>query len=388
MWRKKNKKKLSLNYFIIKNLIKIYIIALELILVLIIFIIKIIKDYNHINNYKTNNQNNTNKIERKKIGVIGLVHHKNLGNCLLKFAMSTLLKELGFDPYMVGEKMPGNDISFIQNKTNIRIVKSFDEIDKNDYDILMVSSDQTWRPWSSEYYNVAFLKFAKDWDIPKFVYGASIGKDNWFFTNETNEIGKNLLKNFTGISIREVGTIKYVKQYLDLNATFVLDPTMLIDKKYYLDIIDNYQEKKKFEIKNNCILVYKVKMMDNMESFIRKAKNELGYEFISIRLFDIEYIEKFLYVLNNCKAVITNSYHATLFSIIFNKPFIAFYSKELGSERFFTIRDIYGIKDRFFDINENPNLNLLNTPLIMNYTSIEYYRNISLNYLKKNLNII
>ena len=163
---------------------------------------------------------------------------------------------------------------------------------------------------------------------------------------------------------------------------------MLIDKKYYLDIIENYQNKNKTQINNNSILIYRVKTMNNMDSLIRKAKYELGYKIIEIRLFDKEYIEKFLYVLNNCKAVITNSYHATIFSIIFNKPFIAFYSKKLGSERFFTIRDIYGIKDRFFDINENPDINLLNTPLIMNTTSIDYYRSISLNYLKKNLNII
>ena len=327
-----------------------------------------------------------NKIIGRKIGVIGLVHHKNLGNCLLKFAMSTLLKELGFEPCMVGEKMPGNDISFIQNTLNIRIVKSFNEINKNDYDILMVSSDQTWRPWSSEFYNIAFLEFAKDWDIPKFVYGASIGLDYWFFENKTNEIAKNLLKDFTGISTREISTLKYIKQYLGLDATYVLDPTMLIDKKYYLQIIDNYQNKN--IIKSNYILKYKVERMNNMESFIKKAIYELGYEMIEVNLFEKDYIEKFLYVLNNSKAVITNSYHATIFSIIFNKPFVCFHNKKIGSSRFDTIRDIYGIKDRFFDENETPDLNLLNTPLIMNNTSIDYYRDISLNYLKKNLNIL
>ena len=255
----------------------------------------------------------------------------------------------------------------------------------------MVNSDQTWVGWSSEYYNIAFLKFAKDWDIPKFVYGASIGADEWNFKNETNEIAKELLKNFTGISTREVSTVKYIKQYLGFNATYVLDPTMLIDKKYYLNIIDNYKNKNSIQIKNNCILIYKVaQRFNNMESFIRKAKSESGYQFIEILLYDKEYIEKFLYVINNCKAVITNSYHVTMFSIIFNKPFITFYSNHLGSGRFFTIRDIYGIKDRFFDEDENeiPDLKLLDTPLIMNSTNIDYYRNISLNYLKKNLNII
>ena len=96
-----------------------------------------------------------------------------------------------------------------------------------------------------------------------------------------------------------------------------------------------------------------------MELFIRRVKNQLNYKIFNIRLEDNDYIEKFLYGIFHCKAVITNSYHATLFSIIFNKPFVVFLNSDRGNERFKTIKEVFGIKDRFFKSLEKPNLNLL-----------------------------
>ena len=65
-----------------------------------------------------------------------------------------------------------------------------------------------------------------------------------------------------------------------------------------------------------------------------------------------------------------------------------FLNKYRGIERFKTIKEVYGIKDRFFNILQKPNLCLLETPLKINYTSINFYRKISIEYLKKHLNVI
>ena len=345
------------------------------------------------NEINSNNSFNQKYLRKKKVGVIGLIHHKNIGNNLLKFAIYTQLKELGVEPYIIGTYSFNEDISFLNRTTNPRIIKSFNEIKRNDYDILMVNSDQTWRNWtyySSLFYDIAFLNFSKNWPTPKFIYGASIGLDYWPFSNVTDKFAKFLLKNFTGISFREMNTIKYVKEHLEINATFVLDPTILIDKKYYIDIINNYKKKNKLSNVTEYILTYKLDKMKNMESFIRKAQDQLNYEILDIKISDKDYIENFLYGIYHCKAVITNSYHATIFSIIFhffNKPFVVFLNSYRGNERFKTIKELYDIKDRFFEKLQKPNLNLLKTPLKINFTKINIYRNISLNYLKKNLNI-
>ena len=111
--------------------------------------------------------------------------------------MSILLYKLGYDPYIVGMRFKNHNISFIQKVTQLRLIKqSFSEIKKNDYDILMVNSDQTWRKWSNDYkyfYDIAFLKFAENWDKPKFVYGASLGRNIWEYTKDDEVIAKSFV---------------------------------------------------------------------------------------------------------------------------------------------------------------------------------------------------
>jgi hypothetical protein len=119
----------------------------------------------------------------------------------------------------------------------------------------MVNSDQTWRKYNEKYfYDIAFLKFAKKWNIPKFVYAASFGMDKWNLNKKDKEIAKFLLKNFTGISVREKGSVKIVENHLGIKPIFVLDPTLLIDRKYYLKLIKNY--KNDILIDDNYIFVY------------------------------------------------------------------------------------------------------------------------------------
>ena len=57
-------------------------------------------------------------------------------------------------------------------------------------------------------------------------------------TKRDQNIIKILLKNFTGVSVREKNSVELINKYLGIKPLFVLDPTLLIDKKYYLNIID------------------------------------------------------------------------------------------------------------------------------------------------------
>ena len=99
----------------------------------------------------------------------------------------------------------------------------------------MVNSDQTWRKFSNTFYDNAFLYFAKSWKVVKFIYGASLGYRKWKFNKLDEEIAKDCLKSFRGISVRENGAINKIQKHLGIRPSFVLDPTFLIDKKYYLN---------------------------------------------------------------------------------------------------------------------------------------------------------
>ncbi len=81
----------------------------------------------------------------------------------------------------------------------------------------MVNSDQSWRNFDEHFYDYAFLKFAKNWKIKKFVYGASLGFDYWNLNSEDEIIARQLLKDFKGISVREKGSVKLVKKHFRIN---------------------------------------------------------------------------------------------------------------------------------------------------------------------------
>ena len=90
-------------------------------------------------------------------------------------------------------------------------------------DYLMVNSDQTWRKFNkTHFYDIGFLKFAKNWNIPKFVYGASLGYSDWRLTKKDDDIAKDLLKNFTGISLREKGSVDLVKIHFGIKPIYAI----------------------------------------------------------------------------------------------------------------------------------------------------------------------
>ena len=137
--------------------------------------------------------------------------------------------------------------------------------------------------------------------------------DTWAFTKEDELIAKHLLKNFSGISVREKGSVKLIKKHLGFRPTFVLDPTLLIGKKYYLKLINNY--KNDISIDNSFIFIYKVTKLEILQKFINKIREKYNNKIYMINFYVENQIRKFIYGIYNCKAVITDSFHGTIFSI-------------------------------------------------------------------------
>ena len=123
--------------------------------------------------------------------------------------MHVKLTELGYKPYIVTTNNKKVNITFLNQTTNMVIVKNYSDIKEKDFDILLVNSDQTWRKWDIYFYDYGFLKFAGNWNKLKFVYGASLGFDYWDFNKEEEEIIRPLIHKFTETSVREQGSIKF-----------------------------------------------------------------------------------------------------------------------------------------------------------------------------------
>jgi hypothetical protein len=274
----------------------------------------------------------------------------------------------------------------LNKTTKIRLIEnSYKEIKRNDYDLLMVSSDQVWRKGNYFYLDIGFLKFSHNWNIKKFIYGASMGLDFWAFERKEDRILKHLLKEFTGVSVREEGTMRLIENKLNIRPILVIDPTLLIDKKYYLNLIKDY--KNEYNSNDNYIFVYEIEEMPSMELFIKESVQKLKYKLYNCSIYDKDSIKRFIYGIYNSKAVITNSFHGILFSIIFKKPFVAFNPENRGNERFNTLKDVYGLQKRIVSQNNQPNISLLTGPFDVDMKVFDDLRSKSIDYLKKNLRI-
>jgi len=328
----------------------------------------------------------------KKIGVVGMYHDNNAGNNLVKFSIYTKLKEFGFDPTIIA--LPSkHDIYFLKKHLKLKMIKTkfkFSDLSEKDYDILMVNSDQTWNGDEKDFItilNVGYLKFAENWTIPRFVYGASLGDNYWKFSSKFDNIARKLLKKFSGVSVREIGSIEIVEKHLGVHPELVLDPTLIIDKNYYLDLIKDF--KNNFNLKGRFICVYQLDKNIQIENLVRDASKSFRYKIYKINLHKELFVEKFIFCINNSNAVITDSFHGTIFSIIFKKPFITYINKKRGSGRFTSLIKIFNLGQRILDQKnfKKININLLKTPLKINQTLLNFLKNKSINFLKTNLKL-
>ena len=329
-------------------------------------------------------------INKKRVGVINLGNYQNVGTALVKYSVFKKLEEFGFNVTIIAPKIKQQvNIDFLKRtiKSKLLIIENFNELQENDFDYIFLSSDQTWA-YRKYFFDIAFLKFAENWTIPKFIYGASFGRDKWFYTRYVEEIAKKLLKNFTGISFREKGLVKLVEEHLGIKGEFVLDPTLLINKEYYLQEISNY--KNDFSPDEKFIFVYQLNEDKLLEKVMEESSKKFNYKIYKHQMKKNDYVESFIFGINNCQAVITDSFHGTIFSIRFNKPFISFMNVDVGKGRFDSIKEAFNMENRIIypSNRNNVDINLLLQPPNVKEKLFNELQTFSINYLKKDLGLL
>ena len=202
-------------------------------------------------------------------------------------------------------------------------------IDLN-YEQLVCGSDQIWNPD----YNIPafFLNFGRK-DCRKIIYAASIGKGQLSCLEKKTY--SKLLEFPDYISVREDSAQKLISSITEKNVELVLDPTLLHQQEYWMKKADdsslnhrNYifcyflnltDEKVKsandFAKKNNCEVIAIPYLHNEVEKYTEKLEGKL--------LSEVNPAD-FLNLIRNAEAVITDSFHATVFSIIFQKDFWCF----------------------------------------------------------------
>ena len=185
--------------------------------------------------------------------------------------------------------------------------------------------------------------------------------------------------------MREKNLIELIELHLGFKSILVLDPTLLIDKKHYLNLIKDFKSELIKQTNNDeYIFVYILKKRKIIDKYLQFIKKHLKIEIYYLTIFHPNQVKEFLFGIINSKAVITDSFHGTVFSIIFKKPFISYVKDD--DPRFNSLFSILNIKNRTFKKNSFPPISLLNQDVIINERKLRALKIESIRFLKKNLN--
>lgn len=236
--------------------------------------------------------------------------------------------------------------------------KDFRKYNFDQYDAIVVGSDQVWRiPYAYPGIETYFLDFINNDKIKKIALSASFGTDEMEFTEPLIKKCGNLIKEFEIITVREQSAIQLINNYkwqCKTPPVHTLDPTMLLSKEDYIKISTGYTQKNN----QGGLFYYILDMTDEKMRLIQKISSDLGLKPFTVSpksnnwLDKVEEriappVEEWLQAFNQASFVFTDSFHGTVFSIIFNKEFITIGNKERGMARFHSLLNEFKLQNRF-----------------------------------------
>lgn len=342
-----------------------------------------------------------------KIGIVTLPLHTNYGGILQVYALQTILERMGhevavFDTFKKKDnsiwKHPKVFLSrcirkfllrkptrifyerwynstypiiskytqeFLDKYIHRTIISEFGTLYSDSFDALVVGSDQVWRPmYFTWMYRTtidnAYLAFARNWNVKRIAYAPSFGTEDWEYTDEQTLLCRELIKMFDVITVREISGVHLCKKYLGVDAVHVLDPTMLLDSGDYIQLI----EKSTILQSKGNMLCYLLDETKEKKAIIDRIAKERG--FIPFRVNSkvedswapIEErvqppVESWLRGFYDAEFIVTDSFHACVFSILFKKPFLVVGNKHRGMARFESLLSMFGLQDRLITVNDD-----------------------------------
>lgn len=224
-------------------------------------------------------------------------------------------------------------------KTGIQGCYSMKTVNEYDLEALVVGSDQIWRPmYSARVLPDMFLRFACKFNGKKIAYAASFGVDKWEFTQKQHSICAPLAQRFDAVSVREKSGVALCKKYLGVDAVLVLDPTLLVKKEAYAELCVNVPESSE-----HFLAAY---VLDVSEEIDRVIAEEAERHSLSVCRYSADKgaeltVEEWIAIFRDASFIVTDSFHGTVFSIIFEKPFRCVMNDARGSDRFTDLLDKY-----------------------------------------------
>jgi len=267
----------------------------------------------------------------------------------------------------------GNSIVFLN--------KSKDLIKFGDKDYVWIfGSDQIWRNGLTKDMRFYFGSFLKG-TVPRIAYAASFGVDHWQFNEKETEKIIPLLKKFKAISVREESAVQLLKER-GIDAQLVLDPTLLLQSDYYACLETDVSRRQ-----SDCSHVFlycldKHPLQDEVSSRVSSEKKILVMDVMN----NLQ-VDNWISGLRTAEYVITDSFHGTVFSILFHKKFIVVANEQRGLTRLQSLLKMFGLENRLIMSFENFDCEKLDAEI--DYESVDSVLNReqekSFSFLRKNL---
>lgn len=322
---------------------------------------------------------------QKRVGVITLPFNSNIGGNLQGYALMEVLRQLGHLPVLVNRRHPrkvaavgpaedarlpliGNVIPippgpnrrFIESHITpisrefVSSVQLSRTVDRFEFDAIIAGSDQVWRPkYARSLLSDFFLGFLPETSrkVKRISYAASFGAPDWEYDREQTRLASTLAKRFDAISVREDSAVDLCRNNLGVAAQHVLDPTMLLTADHYARLLAPKAGRKgqgqllayvldRTQDKGKVIGALSAKL--NVGAY---STNGLPFDDAATSVGD-KSVEGWLASIYDAVFVITDSFHGTVFSILFNKPFIAYGNPSRGMARFTSLLKMVGLEDR------------------------------------------
>ncbi len=330
-----------------------------------------------------------------KIGVITLHRVRNYGSSLQTLATQNYFEQRGCNVEIVdyyperyssfgllkrlknkSEKFKKNplilfcarcviSVSYIKKKIVFdsflkRYINLTDKTYRNESELLQSSfkadayctgSDQVWNShWNEGVDAPLYLSFISS-DSYKFSYSSSIGNSE-LDSKETDAVFQ-YLKQYKHITVRENTGVEIIKGMGIDDVQQLLDPTLMFDAQQWSKYTSDRYKNKKY------IVTYNLHHDNRIDEYAQKLakENNLKVYNISYNFHDIirkgclkwcPTVEEYLGLIRDAEFVIADSFHATAFSIIFNKKFIIIYPEQ-ASSRLRSILELLNIQDRGTD---------------------------------------
>lgn len=222
-----------------------------------------------------------------------------------------------------------------------------DSVSDDEYHCFIVGSDQVWNPdWAKYTYDRMFLRFCSP--TKRISYAASFGVDK--IPEKWVDKYKAGLIDFKALSVREDKAVDIVKNTIGITCHKVLDPTMLLERAEW-DKIKKMPTK--INGKNYILTYFLGGRTREVEKVIYRYAKLTDSAVINLQDYNMPYYtvgpDEFVGLISKAKMVLTDSFHATVFSIIYEKPFVVYdrqgSGKKMGS-RLSSLLEMCGLNDR------------------------------------------